>query len=110
MGAFKQESSGADGARAGQHARQVWVSVILPTYNEAPTIAGVVREVIGALSDDSRGHEILVVDDASPDGTADVVARTFQDTPDVKVVRRHGTQGLAYSIRDGIRAASGEVV
>jgi dolichol-phosphate mannosyltransferase len=88
----------------------VWVSVVLPTYNEAPTIADVVREVVSALSNEARPYEVLVVDDESPDGTADVLARAFAKTPEVRLVHRQGTRGLALSIRDGIRAARGEVV
>lgn len=82
------------------------LSVVLPTYNESgnigPLIAAV-REAARAASE----LEILVVDDDSPDGTADVAARAG---PAVRVIVRKGERGLAAAVRRGIEESSGEVV
>ncbi len=50
-------------------------------------------------------HEVIVVDDASPDGTADLVERRFGRREDVRIARRKGPRGLAVSIRDGLDLA-----
>jgi dolichol-phosphate mannosyltransferase len=49
-----------------------------------------------------------VLDDASPDGTADLVARAFAHEPRVAVIRRRGERGLAFTIREGLERARGE--
>lgn len=65
-------------------------TVIFPTYNEAKNIASIiqaVRQVRPELG-------ILVVDDNSPDGTADVVKRIAEQDSRVSLLLRHGKEGL----------------
>ena len=71
--------------------------VVLPTYNEVENIGEVLRRVRLA---DERLH-VLVVDDASPDGTADVAEAIGADTGSVDVLRRPGKAGLGSAYRDG---------
>ncbi|MET0385739.1 MAG: glycosyltransferase [Polyangiales bacterium] len=82
------------------------LSVIVPTYNEAANIEPLVRQLLAA----SDEREILVVDDSSPDGTADIVRRAFGDDPRVKLIVRTTDRGLANSIRTGLEASSGELL
>lgn len=86
------------------------LSLILPTYNEAVAAPRLLREIAAVLGAAELAWEALVVDDASPDGTADVVAAAFADQPAVRVIRRTGPRGLAFAIREGIEAARGDVV
>lgn len=83
------------------------VSVIVPSYNEAGSIVRFLRELTGVLDEREIDHEILLVDDASPDGTADLVACAFGARPRLAVIRRKGVRGLAASIRDGLDRAAG---
>lgn len=53
------------------------VSIILPTYNERDNILDLIAAIAGELADVSFGYEILVIDDSSPDGTAELVRTTF---------------------------------
>lgn len=85
------------------------VSVILPTYNEGASILRVLEEVVAVLDGMATGWEILVVDDASPDGTADRVDAVHANDARVRVLRRTGARGLAVSIRDGLDHARGSV-
>lgn len=82
------------------------VSVILPTYNEKGNIIPLVEEIACQLT--GIDHEIIVVDDNSPDGTYQAVAGA--GLPDVKAVLRTTDRGLARSIRCGIEKARGEVL
>lgn len=84
------------------------ISVILPTFNESGNIVPLIEAVRSQLS----GHalEVLVVDDNSPDGTADVVRSRFHDDPGVRVVVRDTDPSLARSIRRGLEEAKGENV
>ncbi|MCU7788361.1 glycosyltransferase [Pyrobaculum sp. 3827-6] len=82
------------------------VSVILPTYNEAENLPELVERLDRALG---GGYEVVVVDDNSPDGTAEVARRLAERFP-VRVVVREGRRGLSSAVVEGARAASGEVV
>lgn len=82
------------------------VSMVLPTYNERGTI----RELVGALQDIERVTEIVVVDDDSPDGTAELVRELADADRAVRLVHRTRERGLPSAIRDGIDAASGDRV
>ena len=53
------------------------LSIIIPTYNEAATIAEVVHRVLSAKISLSR--ELVIVDDCSTDGTRDLLKRLEQD-------------------------------
>lgn len=83
------------------------ISVVVPTYNEAATIPVLASRLGAALAD--RPWELVVVDDGSPDGTADIAERLAPGLP-VRVVRRPGKLGLASAVIDGFRAASGDLL
>jgi dolichol-phosphate mannosyltransferase len=75
--------------------------VIIPTYNE--------RENIGPLLDQlmalPHGLDVLVVDDASPDGTAALVEERMSREPRIHLLQRAGKLGLGSAYRDGFRYA-----
>jgi dolichol-phosphate mannosyltransferase len=75
------------------------VLVVIPTYNEADNITEVLERTRRMLPDAA----ILVVDDDSPDGTADRVAMLGRRLGDVSVLRRAGKLGLGSAYRDGFR-------
>src|SRR5215217_5117608 len=54
------------------------VSVILPTYNERDNIVDLIEAVAGKLELLAARYEVLVVDDSSPDGTAQLVRERYQ--------------------------------
>lgn len=64
--------------------------VIVPTYNEAESIRDVVARLFAAAGDMS----LLVIDDGSPDGTADVVRDLARGPNDIHLLERGGKQGL----------------
>lgn len=73
------------------------VLVIVPTYDERATIE---RVLDGLLALPHRAH-VLVVDDGSPDGTADVVADRARTDPRVRLLRRERKTGLARAYAAG---------
>lgn len=79
--------------------------MIVPTYNEADNIVEVIDRLRRALRDLS--HEIIVVDDDSPDGTWQAARRHGTGDPAVRVIRRIGERGLASAVLDGMAAAEG---
>jgi dolichol-phosphate mannosyltransferase len=70
---------------------------VLPTYNEAENIA----EVLGRVRSALPAAHVLVVDDASPDGTADLAEKLGAELGQVEVLRRPGKSGLGSAYRAG---------
>jgi dolichol-phosphate mannosyltransferase len=69
--------------------------VVLPTYNEVENLERAVRAVRDV------GFDVLVVDDSSPDGTADLAVRLAAADPGVRVMVRPGKMGLGSAYVDG---------
>lgn len=71
--------------------------VVIPTYNEIDSIERVIARVVAA----DRRADVLVVDDSSPDGTGDLVAKLAEREGRVHLLRRPGKQGLGVAYRAG---------
>jgi dolichol-phosphate mannosyltransferase len=84
------------------------LTIVLPTFNEAANIPLMVERIGCALPD--IPHEIIVVDDDSPDGTAEVARRIAAETPHVRCIRRIGRRGLSGACMEGMMAASAPIV
>lgn len=70
---------------------------MIPTYNEADNIERVLRRVHDEVPDAG----ILVVDDGSPDGTADLAEKVGVEIPEINVLRRQAKAGLGSAYRAG---------
>ena len=77
--------------------------VVLPTYDEAQNLPGIAAAILEALP----GATLLVVDDASPDGTGELADELAAADARVRVRHRAGKQGLGRAYLDGFRAALG---
>jgi dolichol-phosphate mannosyltransferase len=77
--------------------RGVWV--VLPTYNERENLEGMIAALFEQLPD----GRVLVVDDASPDGTGELADTVAAREPRVAVLHRAGKQGLGVAYTDGFR-------
>lgn len=100
------------------------LSIILPTYNERDNIVDLIEAIRESLRNLDERYEILVLDDSSPDGTADFLRETFDldesddqgewsALTDNSIVRLHvrtSDKGLAKSIRDGLERANGDTL
>jgi dolichol-phosphate mannosyltransferase len=83
------------------HAGYADTWVVLPTYNES----GNLRAIAAAILDRLPGATLLVVDDASPDGTGELADSLAAANPLVRVLHRPGKQGLGRAYIDGFRVA-----
>ena len=100
------------------------LSIILPTYNEKENICDLIDEIDQNLSATQLRYEVLVMDDNSPDGTAESVRErydlsalddhtaigTLSATAQVRLHVRASDKGLANSIRDGLDRADGRTL
>lgn len=84
------------------------LSIVTPTFNERDNIGPLVEALDDALED--LPHEILVVDDDSPDRTWEVAEAIAEEKPHVKVIRRFGDPGLSQAVLAGMAAAEGDVL
>ncbi|MET0388675.1 MAG: glycosyltransferase, partial [Polyangiales bacterium] len=84
------------------------VSVVLPTYNEAESLPVMVPRITKALEDAGIAGEVIVVDDNSPDGTADV-ARELAERYPVRVHKRVTERGLATAVLAGFELSTAEL-
>lgn len=85
------------------------VSIILPTYNEAENIVPLVEAIDRVVS---VSHEIIVVDDNSPDGTSAIVREAIASgrIPGLRLETRTSDRGLTKSIWRGIELAKGDTI
>ena len=84
------------------------LSIVIPVYNEAATIAkivGLVRAV-----DVGMEKELLLVDDCSQDGTGDVLRGMAEKEKDLKVLFHEVNRGKGAALRTGFSAATGDIV
>lgn len=75
--------------------------VVIPTYNERENI----EELVPRVLDMDPRLEVLIVDDASPDGTGEIADRLAATVPRVHVLHRSGKLGLGSAYRAGFRYA-----
>ena len=74
--------------------------VIIPTYNEKENIENIIRKVFTL----EGGYDVLVIDDGSPDGTADIVKGLQQEFPSrLFMIERKGKLGLGTAYITGFR-------
>ncbi len=84
------------------------LSIIIPTFNERDNLPVLFKRLTTLLSD--IPFEILVVDDHSPDGTADFVRKCGRENLRIRVLERRGRRGLASACVEGALASCGEVI
>lgn len=84
----------------------ITLSVLIPLYNEASTIGEVLRTVLAQ----PMVLEVIVVDDASIDGSGDVVEAFAKTEPRVKLIRHSENAGKGAAIHTAIRNVKGDVV
>ena len=82
------------------------LSVIMPVYNEATTVEEVIRKVL----EQSEVAELITVNDASTDGTGDVLRELAKSFPKMKVFEHEVNQGKGAALRTGISHATAPYV
>ena len=82
------------------------LTVVIPAYNEADTIAEIVRRVQAVPID----KELIIVDDYSTDGTRDRLARLEADSENVTALYHEKNHGKGRALRTGFGAARGDYV
>lgn len=84
------------------------VSIVVPTYAEAENVGALYKALASVL--EGEDWELIVVDDDSPDGTADVVRAIAQTDRRVRCLQRIGRRGLSTAVVEGMLSSSAPVV
>lgn len=88
----------------------MYTSVILPTYNERGNIVELIAAIRDTLEIIKIEYEIVVIDDNSPDGTAEIIKTNFHDDHRIRVFIRSQERGLATAIKYGIEKSIGGII
>jgi glycosyltransferase involved in cell wall biosynthesis len=81
------------------------LSVIMPVFNEHKTIREIIAKVLAVPIE----KELVIVDDASTDGTREIL-KEYENTPGIKVLYHEKNKGKAGAIKTGIPATTGEII
>jgi glycosyltransferase involved in cell wall biosynthesis len=85
-------------------------SLIFPAFNEGRRLAATLDKVLSYVSQQNWKAEIIVVDDGSSDGTAEIVRRYAEKDARVRLLQNPGNRGKGYSVRHGMLKAGGDVL
>lgn len=82
----------------------------MPTYNEKENIVDLIQTILKVLRPLAVKAQVIVVDDNSPDGTADLIRKHFSSQPEVTLILRKEERGLATAIAAGIERARTDLI
>jgi len=86
------------------------VSCVMPMFNEEENISHALTVAADALARYTSSYEIIVVDDASTDNSAELVAATAARNPHIRQLRHERNRQLGAAIRTGVRAATKDLI
>jgi glycosyltransferase involved in cell wall biosynthesis len=87
----------------------VSLSIVVPCYNEAATLHACIEKVL-ELRDEGVLLEIVIVDDASTDGSHEIARELAQNSSAIKVLHHERNQGKGAALRTGFKEVSGDFV
>ena len=87
---------------------EIYLSVVIPAYNEEKRIKNTLLDVDKFLSAQNYSYEIIVIDDGSKDGTVDLVRNLSKNIKNLRVVDNKENYGKGYVVRQGLMSAQGK--
>lgn len=110
MGEGAAATFGSQSAVPGADPGTVFLSIVIPAYNEAQRIPSTLRQVLSYAASLNQPYEVVVVDDGSSDGTAAVVSRFSEDDGRVRLLQNGANCGKGAAVRNGMLTARGEYI
>jgi dolichyl-phosphate beta-glucosyltransferase len=94
----------------GSRKDSIYVSVVIPAYNEETRLAESLGRVLGFLEAQPYTYEVIIVDDGSQDRTVEVAHRISGGRPQVRILRNGRNLGKGGAVRSGMLQAEGQYV
>jgi len=92
-----------------QQSEVVFLSVIVPAYNEENRIETTLQSISSFLSKRQYTYEIIVVNDGSIDGTVDIISRLLTEIPRLRLIGNKVNKGKGWAVKLGMLDAKGEI-
>ncbi|MCX6802576.1 MAG: glycosyltransferase [Candidatus Diapherotrites archaeon] len=86
------------------------ISIILPTYNEAKNISELIPALEAVIRKNRLDAEIVVVDDNSPDGTAETAEKLNKKFKNIRVLKRQEKEGIGAAVSEAYGFAKGKIL
>ncbi len=91
-----------------ENTREIYLSVIMPAFNEEKLIKSTLVEADDFLSRQGYNYEIIVIDDGSKDGTFNILSNLRSIIRNLSILKNDKNRGKGYSVRKGMLAAKGK--
>lgn len=85
-----------------------WISIVVPAYNEEDRLGATLEAIRAFMDGRYPSYEVIVVDDGSRDGTAQVVRQRQATWPQLRLVSYHPNRGKGHAVAEGVKAARGQ--
>ena len=86
------------------------LSIVIPAHNEEGCIESTVKALAAELDNENIGHEILVVNDNSSDGTKKIIERLTTEIPSFRYLDNQFPKGFGFAVRYGLENFTGDAV
>jgi glycosyltransferase involved in cell wall biosynthesis len=88
------------------------LSIIIPAYNEGPTIFNILNKIKQVSLNNNLEKEIIIVNDCSTDNTVESIKKYIKDNPDINIVfyEHEKNKGKGAALHTGIKQATGEII
>lgn len=91
-----------------QNSNQIFISIIIPVYNEEKRISFCIDEITSYFKDKGFNYEIIVSDDGSSDETYNIVNNFVKINGNIKLLKNRNHRGKGAAVKNGMLKAEGE--
>lgn len=88
---------------------KVDISIVIPMYNEVKILAESIEEIISTMDITKFGYELILIDDASQDGTVALARDLCRKWPSIRLLTHKNNQGRGATVAEGIKIAKGQI-
>ncbi|EKD56978.1 MAG: glycosyl transferase family protein [uncultured bacterium] len=93
-----------------QHNRKIYLSVIIPVYNEEKRLDKTFQELEGYFKNKKYSYEVIFIVDGSKDKTKEVIGDYIADKPNFQILNHPINYGKGFAVRQGMLKAQGEYI
>lgn len=95
--------------REAENSNGIYLSVVIPAYNEAEKITKTLRRIQEYFSGRPYTYEIIVAADGPRDNTIEIAKKLMGEIKNLKILERRQNRGKGYTVKEGMLAASGKI-